>query len=457
MTFTPSYMQYGCVSVANNAKTYAYYNWACENGMFTDPGCFFQLEDCSCPDDLICEPGPFISPVDDNACWYDPLVPESADFLGVYITKVTGVRDSTFSREVVDSVGVGSILQQPRLRGRAFAYEVMLIATSCAGMQYGSEWLRRTLEDTQQCGGDGCTSCQGREMTLRVFCPDEGQTDRGLRQWNSVGLVDGLVEIVDEENRNCCCTVTRWTFTMQSESPYSYSDTETECEIEASVALDGYCNFDFSEGICDNCITIPCSGSCENCGDDPLCQCSFIFECPPVLTDDCETCEPWRIMRSCCCIEDLPNGHDTTFTIEIDGGRAAPYTALYALKGLRNVRIRFWDKVAAFPCPETQEEVDTFTSTREPCWDLTIPYIPYEGTVRLNGKSDRVEVICNKTCQSYDRLIAAANGSVFPLVTNCSGMFMCVEFDADKTPMLGNPDTIDPAVVRLIRSRRWRN
>jgi hypothetical protein len=32
-----------------------------------------------------------------------------------------------------------------------------------------------------------------------------------------------------------------------------------------------------------------------------------------------------------------------------------------------------------------------------------------------------------------------------------------VEFDADKTPMLGNPDTIDPAVVRLIRSRRWRN
>jgi hypothetical protein len=129
---------------------------------------------------------------------------------------------------------------------------------------------------------------------------------------------------------------------------------------------------------------------------------------------------------------------------------------LYDLAGLRNVRIRFWDKPKVIPCPTTTEEMDLFTTDRAPCWDLTIPYVPYEGTVRLNSKTERVEVICNRTCQPYDRLIGTISNSVFPLVTNCAGMLMCVEFDADKTPMLGNPDTIDPARVRLIRSRRWR-
>lgn len=454
---TPTYMQYGCNPLINNARTYQYWLWACEQGMLGGE-CTFSIEDCSCASDVECDPGPFVDPITDNVCWYDSTAPESAEFLGAYIISLRGSRDSTFSREVVDSVGVGSVLQQPRLRGRAFQFEVMLIATSCAGMQYGIEYMRRTLEDSSTCGQTGCISCQGREMTLRVFCPKGGDSDNGLRQWLSVGLVDGMQEVEEGINPRCCCNLRRFTFTMQSESPYAFNDEELVCEIEASTSLDGYCNFDFDASLCDNCIRIECDGDCDNCELDPLCQCEFIFECPPVISDDCETCEPWRIVRACCCIEDLPNAHDTAFTIEIDGGRAAAFTDLYDLKGLRNVRVRFWDKPAWIPCPTTDEELEEFTTNRAPCWDIRVPYIPFEGTVRLNGKLDRSEVICNNKCKPYDRLIATGDAdSLYPLVSSCAGMLLCVEFDADKTPMTGNPDTITPAAVRIYRAKRWRS
>lgn len=214
---------YGCVEFANNERTLAYYNWACANGMFPPGGQpkFFDL--CFCPADS--PSTPFTDPITDNVCWYDSAVPESAEFLGVIIGNRV-VKNSTFSREVSDGFIEGSILNRPKLTGRTFVFDAVLIATSCEGMAYGEEWLRRLLEDAS-CRGDSesqCQSCFGRRMSLRKTCPDGDAADDGIHEWLSVGLIDGLQYSEDENNRReSCCIWNPVTFTMQSESPYSFS------------------------------------------------------------------------------------------------------------------------------------------------------------------------------------------------------------------------------------------
>jgi len=436
---------YGCVDWANNERTLAYHKWACANNLYP-PNCVPELlELCSCPADSEV----FVDPITDEVCWYDPAIPESSEFLGAIVLKISGLEDSTFTRQVVDGFAEGSILSRPTVRGRSFGFEVLLIATSCEGMAFGLEWLRGVLEDTSCPDATRCESCSGRVMRLRKHCPPDEAADDGLREWLSVGLVDGITEIAGER-RSCCCVLKHITFTMTSESPYSFSTTEiVVCDTEASYDAFVRC-YDFTQD-CLDCIE-PC---CDKCGFDNLCNCFPPVRIEPVIEDDCY-CEPVAKIIQCCCIDDIPGLYDSTFKIDIYSGTDFSNDD-YKLNGLRNFNLKIFDNPRGYDCITDEESYNDWCIRASPCAHLVVNYIPEDSTITIDGRTGKITLDCLGRCVPFSHVVTSPIGQIFPLIAKCHPLMICAEWDYYNTQALPGDTGISPAKITARRYLRFRN
>lgn len=418
------------------------------------PACqpkFFDL--CFCPDDSPLTP--FVDPITDNVCWYDPAVPESTEFLGIIVLN-RPIKGSTFSREVSDAFVEGSILNRPKLSGRSFVFDALMVATSCEGMAYGKEWLRRLLEDAP-CQSDGaaqCQSCFGRRMSVRVTCPEGTATDEGVHEWMSVGLVDGIQDSDDTSARKeCCCVLQPITFTMQSESPYSFSPVaEVICDQDADVDSYNRC-FNWMADCIDCCETI----DCDRCKYDPVCSCfPFIIPEPELPRDnDCATCIPLAKTIQCCCSEDLPAGYDTAFKIDIYSGIDFSNDA-FQNSGMRDFRVRVFQNPKGLPCITDDESYEMWCQ-ETPCIDLLMNYIPYDSTLTIDGRTERVTLTCDGECKPYQHTLTSAEGSIFPLVSRCTPIMVCAEFSYYNTQFMPSAPGIRPANITISSYLKFRN
>lgn len=133
-------------------------------------------------DDTVCEAAyllheggyqHYTAPHIDPAPWYDPgmgsdpTLNDSAQFLGVIISKVDGL-DSTATRAITDravSVGGGSF--GPAKTGhREMKFTATMYASTCRGMDYGMSWLTNTLRGRACSGNKLCT------LEIWTGCPD---------------------------------------------------------------------------------------------------------------------------------------------------------------------------------------------------------------------------------------------------------------------------------------------
>lgn len=443
---------YGCVDFANNERTLAYYNWACANGMF--PGnCRPTINSlCFCPDD---EPDtPYVDPITDGVCWYDPAVPESGEFLGVIVLNDPVKGNSTFSREVTDGFVEGSILQRPRLRGRSFAFEVLLVATSCEGMAFGKEWLRRLLEDTLCNAGGSCQSCFGRELSLRRFCPDGTSTDNGVHSWLSVGAIDGPQTVEESARRECCCVLQKMTFTLQSESPYSFGVESELCSEVADPETNFIRCFDWNK----DCLDCGCASAveCDRCKYDPVCTC-FPFTIPePVIEEGCGYCEPFARIVQCCCTNDLPAGYDSAFRIQIYSGVDVNNPG-YLNTGMRNFQLKIYENPRGIACITDDDSYDVWCGSGPPCAQLQISYIPADSTLTIDGRTNRITLECQGVCRPYDHVVTDATGPIFPLVSRCVPLMICAEFALPTTQTEPAASGVLPASVSVSSFLRFRN
>lgn len=89
--------------------------------------------------------------------WYDPTIPESERFFGVYGLGVSGLVGSTRNVAVVESIEDGGVLGIPRKATKPLVYSVLLTARGRDALEYGFEWLDAVL-DADACGmhGDIC-------------------------------------------------------------------------------------------------------------------------------------------------------------------------------------------------------------------------------------------------------------------------------------------------------------
>lgn len=441
---------YGCVEFAHNERTLAYYQWACEQGMFPE-ACRPQVFDlCWCPEDSPNEP--FTDPETDNVCWYDPAVPESKEFLGVIVLN-RPAKGSTFEREVSDAFLEGSILSRPTIKGREFFFDVLLLATSPEGMNYGEEWLRALLEDAP-CQGTAQTSCQscfGKRLGLRKFCPEGETTDSGFHEWYSVGLVDGLKEDNDETGLKHCCEIIKpMTFTMHSESPYSFApDPALLCDTAASAA--GYVRcFDWSEDWCTPEVVE------DRCYVDPLCDTAATIDFDPELAnDDCEPCTPVAKVINACCTDDLPGVYDTTFKIDIYSG-VNPADADLVRRGMRNFRLKVYQNPKRLPCIVDDATFELWKN-EVPCIEFATTYIPYDATLTIDGRYERVTLTCGNVCKPYDFVLTSASGPLFPLLSRCTPMMIVAEFDYYTSQLVPAAAGIKPSRVTVNSYLRFRN
>lgn len=416
-------MCFGCTELVNNARGYAYFQWACANGMFPAE-CTPELGQALdyCIDDG--QPSDYSDPATDGAPWYDAARPESAGFLGVWLTKVTGLHDSTFTREVADGVNDGSVLQRGRLRGRTIAFEVMLMATSPASMAFGIEWTRLILEEGG-CYSNGCQSCTASPLRIRAFCPSVGDTDNGLRDFVGAGIIDGLKMVELPESGDPCCSVwRRGTFTMATESPFDFSPpVPADCGALIPSALSYAPPCDANRLWCQD----DEDACCDRCGSDILCNCFPALTPQPTLLKSGCFCEPLATYITCCCIDPIYQATETTFLIEIAAGNN-PADIDFTALGLRNVRVRLYDNPQQLDCITDDPSYELWCC-RKPCASIAIDYVPTGSTLVIDGRSEKVTLNCNGTCRGFDQVITSERGRLFPLTTSCVPLMACIEWD----------------------------
>lgn len=463
MSTRHSYAQFGCAPFADNARTFAYHQWACANNLYPSE-CEIEMFDCSCDldDPLV----PFTNPIDDIAPWYDPNDPASSEFLGAYIQRIDGIADSTIEREPAKAFGDGTILNKPRLAGRSFVFTMILLSTSCRGADYGFEWIRRVLEtDLCGCGPEPCEGCYGKRLTIRRSCDDPTPCDTGLRSWESTGVVDGL-KLASDPDGSCCCTVQTVTATLQSESPYSHGCEDIACNYVSSEEGTYFDKcFDWAAA-CDDCCEdrdAPPRKECDRCQTDLLCSCYGGDDPVPasIPTDNPCYCEPLVRRIQSCCVDDIgAAGYDTALKMEIfsgfDTGVDADALAFRDL-GLRNVRISVYENPDSLPCITDEESYDAWCATRpSPRFELQIPYVPSNALLTIDGRSNRVFMECDGVCRPFPYAIDSLKGSLFPLVTRCAPMMAMIEWDGLNSQFKDEPGK-SPSAVTMTTFRRWRS
>lgn len=163
--------------------------------------------------------GPFVSPSADPAPWYDSTIPESAEFLGLYVTSLDfstiDVRRNVSQR--FGGVG-GGVIGFEQLGARGVYVKAWLIASSCAGMEYGRHWVYSRL-------GADCAGCALGTLRVRESCPPtDGLNDtRGERLIYDAALVNGISRTASDSPGWPCCDFDPIEFTLAGQSPYLYS------------------------------------------------------------------------------------------------------------------------------------------------------------------------------------------------------------------------------------------
>lgn len=120
-------------------------------------------DDCEGLDEALGET--YTTPEADNAPWYDPTDPETADFYGVYPLSFDGIDDSTRSIESAELTGDGSVVVGSRYGGKDIRVSGVAFAKDEAALYAGISWLDNALNGTEE------GRCFGDRLNLYSSCP----------------------------------------------------------------------------------------------------------------------------------------------------------------------------------------------------------------------------------------------------------------------------------------------
>lgn len=107
----------------------------------------------------------YTTPAQDNAPWYDPTDPATADFYGVYPLAFDGIDDSTRSIESAELTGDGSVVVGSRFTGKDIRVSGVAFAKDEAALDAGVSWLNSALNGTEE------GRCFGDRLNLYSSCP----------------------------------------------------------------------------------------------------------------------------------------------------------------------------------------------------------------------------------------------------------------------------------------------
>jgi hypothetical protein len=124
-----------------------------------------RLDPCGCEADVRAA---YTTPTSDGAAWIDADDVRAPEFLGLLLTQVTNLDQSTVQTTSIELIGDGAVAGRSRRSGRSVAFRGLLFASSERGMEYGAAWLRATLLSVCEV----CAPCPTSYIQLRRRCDD---------------------------------------------------------------------------------------------------------------------------------------------------------------------------------------------------------------------------------------------------------------------------------------------
>ncbi|BBA98372.1 hypothetical protein RVR_4528 [Actinacidiphila reveromycinica] len=348
------YADLGCIEIINSARASVYAEKYC---LLT------SCEPCPGLPEAISDE-PYVDPVTDPAPWYDPAVPESAQFLGVMGLTVAGFSQSTRSRDPVQLVGDGAALGIARRAHREITYTVLLLVLDECALPYALEWLSAALQGAP-CEG----SCVGDELGVFACCPT-GDGTRELRHLYGVGLMTGpeitSARYLDEG------IIAEVTFTLAASVPWIYREPLQTLTDWVSLSAGTPVTLDPDE-VYGECV------EATPCLEDPECPPPPLPVRAPVPVDPCYPTGEDDFYRSVLSLSpvDQPGWLEAVPVLELETGGSA----------LRRLIVRFWANPLGSDCMDVADPCAA-------CTDIQIPYLPPGSTLRVDGRTQRAEVDC---------------------------------------------------------------
>lgn len=421
------YLELGGLEVINTARLRAYLQ---NVGSPLDSG----AQVCACPTLTaeVLDDDPYDTPATDPAPWYDPAVPESADFLGFLPLSVDGWDDPwPVVRTVTTAVTGGGALGPGRIQPRTITVTGILLGVSCCAVTYGLQWLSRAAQ--------GCTgsACGGDCMTGYWCCPEAGMTAaefnrRYRRTFRRTALISGPTITGRAGGDNCAnrcggAEVLTVEFVLSAATPWAYTDPTPVLDVNLPVVgtecvqwclLEGSDGGEGQVGVCPlgSCHLKACRTEGAGCGD-PDC----VAASPPTPTAG-KSCFCTAIaFETDCYAVDLssrPDWSEDAVTFELSSG-AAP---------LRNVQIAIYEKTAA----DDGLTCEQIAAKRrcEPLAVWNVSYLPADAVLTLDGEIGRSTVTCQGVCSSATNVWGRDGGAPTWPVLECATFCVCISVDA---------------------------
>lgn len=352
--------------------------------------------------------GPFTTPAADDAPWYDPLVPASADVLGVWIEEAR--ISSGHSRTMRDKVWGGAAGPQ-RVGSRELSIVGYVYTRTAAATAYARQWLYEALSGGA-CGGPGV--CELPSAEIMTYC-DSADPTAGLRTLKRVALT-GWDPNAGDHPPMCGF---EFEATLSSEVGYLYPPPFEPIELEP-MSGDERC------AICQD---------CPERAADP-CACGALAQPTRVVPEPEPTgfyCPAPVVRRACADLATPFAWIDATTIIEIEN-TVGPSPALPD-GGVRNLRIRAWPNPVGLPLPDEGDEPVDYFECQEPCIDIEVACIPANATLVIDGTTRDAYVLCGGVRQpGYAYLSSGGGGRLVWPDISCDGLAFCVDADAYGTP-----------------------
>lgn len=459
------YLAVGDTEIINTARLYTYADTV---------GSPVNLAECGCESltaDVV-DDEPYTTPDADPAPWYDPDVPESADFIGLLPLEVDGFDNYPMRRATSTAVTGGGVFGPARAQPRTITVTAVVLAVTCCGAAYGLHWLAEALGG---CSGPGCG---GECLTAYNCCPGVDESpgefnEAHRRTFRRVALVDGPT-VMERRGEGCsgtgeCAAVSAEVLTVEfvltAATPWPWTDPEVildevplprddsgECFTwcihggspqpePACITLGdeacppGAVPVEFTDAACEvgwpdeQPPPDPCAGPCR------LATC----EDPADLCSD-PSCRPQRpptpaTPESCFC-EALATETDI---YELDlSGRAgwaadAPIITIEAgSEDLRRLKVSLYERTfdhEGLTCEEVAE-----VERCNPHSTYHVGYLKAGATLTLDGQIERALVECAEVCESARDVWGVDGGPPSWRLLDCDTYCLVVESDASSPP-----------------------
>ena len=414
------YFVYDGDEIINVSRTEAY---AADLGWFKP---IFRNDDFT----TMLDEGPYTDPATDYAPWYDPDLEESTEFCGAYPLDVSGIDSSSRRSPVVESVLDGGVPGRVRHATKTFVFNVVLVARTERGAEYGFRWLTRKLLGSW-CS-DNLTTDQSQGLDLTFLSSSPTYPDPGVSPWVALSpywrtmkkvVFNSGPTVTRRQALTCDGAVWTATFTGVAGVPFlfgdprilllNYMDPGTSDPWYGPAPFPGTADtssHDFTDEECEVKVWQPIY--------DPLCPALVAPPSPPTVPLACYTPpETWKRRKVV-----IPQENFYEFTSMV------PNMNLYADSEVRNVRIRWYrDPDLDFDPDATPCDYDA---------EVVVSYIPDGGTFYLDSTLRTCYVVTSMGHRRRaDSLAFSSDGTpiVWPELRCGQQYVMTIDYDAAST------------------------